>query len=71
MMTSLIFATTRVKCTTYSCAYKINLTLNIVSCDLPDKVFYQVKLTEEKVKAQVGKSQDDIMKRLLETKQQL
>jgi hypothetical protein len=45
--------------------------LNIVSCDLPDKVFYQVKLTEEKVKAQVGKSQDDIMKRLLETKQQL
>jgi hypothetical protein len=31
----------------------------------------QVKLTEEKVKAQVGKNHDNVMKRLLETKGQL
>jgi hypothetical protein len=31
----------------------------------------QVKITEERVKAQAGKNLDNVMRRLLETKQQL
>jgi hypothetical protein len=88
----IIFVTTIVKCTTYTCGCKINLTLQLlfpVTCltrcyvrrdsshfsralaavPMPD--LSQVKLTEEKVKAQVGKNRDNIMKRLLETKGQL